>query len=74
MDLQGDAAPHLKGPGGIDVIPEVRRVVAGTSLVLHDEDLAPGPYAVTANDDTVAVLALDLSRKESDAGHTPPIS
>ncbi|MBS1940769.1 MAG: BatA domain-containing protein [Bacteroidetes bacterium] len=72
VDLQGDAAPHLKGPGGIDVIPEVRRVVAGTSLVLHDEDLAPGPYAVTANDDTVAVLALDLSRKEGDLGAYTP--
>lgn len=65
-DLQGDAAPHLKGPGGIDVIPEVRRTVGGTSLVLHDEDLAPGPYALTLADDTVAVLALDLPRREGD--------
>ncbi|MBS1570432.1 MAG: BatA domain-containing protein [Bacteroidetes bacterium] len=72
VDLEGDATPHLKGPGGIDVIPEVRRVIAGTSLVLHDESLAPGPYAVTANNDTVAMLALDLPRKEGDLGATTP--
>ncbi|HMN05066.1 MAG TPA: BatA domain-containing protein [Flavobacteriales bacterium] len=66
VDLQGEAAPHLKGPEGIDVIPEVRRTVGGASLVLHDEDLAPGPYALTLSDDTVAVLALDLPRNEGD--------
>lgn len=72
VDLEGDAAPHLRGPGGTDIIPEVRRTVAGLSLVLHDEALAPGPYAVTANDDTVAVLALDLPRKEGDlSAYTP---
>ncbi|MBK7287844.1 MAG: hypothetical protein IPI95_12510 [Flavobacteriales bacterium] len=72
MDLQGEAAPHLKGPGGIDIIPEVRRTVGGVSLVLHDEDLSPGPYAVTANDDTVAILALDLSRNEGDLNAFTP--
>jgi hypothetical protein len=72
VDLQGDAAPHLKGPGGLDVIPEVRRTVAGASLVLHDQGLAPGPYAVTTNDDTVAVIALDLSRKEGDLSAWSP--
>ncbi|MEO7081897.1 MAG: hypothetical protein ABIY71_10235, partial [Flavobacteriales bacterium] len=65
-DLQGEAPPHLKGPEGIDIIPEVRRTVGGVSLVLHDEDLKPGPYAVTIADDTVAILAMDLSRKEGD--------
>ncbi|MCB0782451.1 MAG: hypothetical protein KDC03_23430, partial [Flavobacteriales bacterium] len=65
-DLQGEAPPHLKGPEGIDIIPEVRRTVGGVSLVLHDEDLQPGPYAVTVEDDTIAILALDLSRKEGD--------
>lgn len=65
-DLQGEAPPHLKGPEGIDIIPEVRRTVGGVSLVLHDEDLKPGPYAVTVEDDTIAILALDLSRKEGD--------
>jgi hypothetical protein len=72
VDLQGEAAPHLKGPGGIDIIPEVRRTVGGVSLVLHDEDLSPGPYAVTANDDTVAILALDLSRNEGDLNAFTP--
>jgi hypothetical protein len=72
VDLQGDAPPHLKGPGGLDVIPEVRRTVAGASLVLHDQGLAPGPYAVTTNDDTVAVIALDLSRKEGDLSAWSP--
>lgn len=72
VDLHGEAAPHLKGPDGIDIIPEVRRTVAGASLVLHDEDLRPGPYAVTADDDTVAMLALDLSRKEGDLSAFTP--
>ena len=66
MELDGEAPPHLKGPGGIDAIPEVRRTVAGTSLVLHDEDLVPGPYALTVEGDTVALIALDLARTEGD--------
>lgn len=72
VDLQGETAPHLKGPGGIDIIPEVRRTVGGVSLVLHDEDLSPGPYAVTTNDDTVAILALDLPRNEGDLSAFTP--
>jgi hypothetical protein len=72
VDLHGDAAPHLRGPEGIDIIPELRRTVAGASLVLHDEDLRPGPYAVTTGNDTVALLALDLPRSEGDlAAYTP---
>lgn len=72
VDLQGDAAPHLKGPEGIDIIPEVRRTVAGAALVPHDGDLRPGPYAVTVDDDTVAMLALDLPRREGDlSAYTP---
>lgn len=66
VEPSGEAPPHLLGPGGIDAIPEVRRTVAGTSLVLHDEDLVPGPYALTVDGDTVALLALDLARTEGD--------
>jgi hypothetical protein len=71
-DLASETAPHLKGPDGIDIIPEVRRTLGGTTLVLHDEDLKPGPYAVTVDNDTLAILALDLSRSEGDlAAYTP---
>lgn len=72
IDLEGDAAPHLKGPDGMDIIPEVRRTVAGVSLVLHDEDLTPGPYAVTVGQDTLSVLALDLPRREGDLSAWKP--
>ncbi len=72
VDLESETAPHLKGPDGIDIIPEVRRTLGGTTLVLHDEDLKPGPYAVTVDKDTLAILALDLSRSEGDlAAFTP---
>ncbi len=66
VDLQGETPPRLKGPGGMDIIPEVRRTLGSVSLVLHDEDLQPGAYALAVNDDTVAVLALDLPRGEGD--------
>lgn len=65
-DLAGESPPHLKGPGGTDAIPEVRRTVAGAALVLHQEDLVPGPYALTVEADTVAILALGLPRGEGD--------
>ena len=64
IDLQGEAPPHLTGGEGVDIIPEVRRTVRGTALVLHGEDLVPGPYALTSGGDTLALLALELSRKE----------
>lgn len=72
VDLPGEAPPHLRGPGGTDAIPEVRRTMAGVSLVLHDEDLVPGAYAL-AMKDTVAMLALNLPRQEGDlAAYTAP--
>ena len=66
IDLEGDAVPHLKGPAGIDIIPEIRRTLTGTSLVLHDAELQPGPYAVTNGDDTLALIALNPPRGEGD--------
>ena len=63
--LNGEEAPHLRGPDGIDVVPEVRRAPGSTSLALHDEDLPPGPYALTLGKDTLRMLALNLSRRES---------
>lgn len=72
VDLVGEAAPHLKGPNGTDLVPEVRRTPGELSLVLHDEDLEPGAYAVTLANDTVATLALDLPRSEGDlSAYTP---
>ena len=72
MEIIGEEPPHLRGPGGIDLIPEVRRTPGSTSLVLHDEDLPPGPYALTVGADTVGLLAMDLPRRESDLAAMSP--
>lgn len=66
IDLSGESAPHLRGPAGTDVVPEVRRYPGGVGIALHDMDLAPGPYALTSGTDTLTIIALDLSRNESD--------
>ncbi len=66
MEIAGEQPPHLRGPDGIDLVPEVRRVSGSMALVVHDQDLPAGPYAVTLNNDTLALLALDLDRHESD--------
>ena len=66
IDLNGGTAPHLRGPEGTDIVPEVRRTPGNTSLALHDEDLPPGPYALTVENDTLAIIALAVSRRESD--------
>lgn len=72
VELAGDGVPHLLGPDGLDLVPEVRRSPGGTALVLHDQDLPGGSYAVTVGSDTVSMLALDQSRRESDlSSHTP---
>ncbi|HEX2615948.1 MAG TPA: hypothetical protein VHL57_00320, partial [Flavobacteriales bacterium] len=72
VDLTGEAAPHLKGPEGTDLVPEVRRTIGAVSLVPHDEDLLPGAYAVTLGADTIATLALDLPRNEGDLSAWTP--
>lgn len=66
LDLKGEIAPHLKGPDGVDLIPEIRRTVGSTALVLHDEDLRDGSYALTLDEDTLGTIALNLPRRESD--------
>jgi hypothetical protein len=66
VEVTGEGAAHLKGPEGVDMVPELRRSMAGTSLVLHDQDLVPGAYAVVLGTDTLQLLALDLPRTESD--------
>ncbi|MBK7383144.1 MAG: BatA domain-containing protein [Flavobacteriales bacterium] len=68
LEISGEKPPHLVGPGGIDIIPEVRRSPAGTALSIHDEALPPGPYALTVNGDTLRLIALDRARAESDLG------
>lgn len=70
--LAGDAAPHLRGPDGTDLVPEVRRTLNAVTLNLHDQDLVPGAYAVTVGTDTLTTVALDLPRNESDlSAYTP---
>lgn len=66
FDPAAEQVPHLLGPEGLDLIPEVRRIGGTTHLVLHDQDLPDGPYAVTLEGDTVRMVALNLDRKESD--------
>lgn len=72
VDLPGEAPPQLRHVGGAALIPEVRRTVGGISLVLHDEDVAPGAYALTVGGDTAAILALNLPRKEGDLSAYSP--
>ena len=66
FDPAAEQVPHLRGPNGLDLIPEVRRIGGITHLVLHDQDLVDGPYAVTLDTDTVRMVALNLDRRESD--------
>ena len=66
VDISGEEAPHLHGPGGTDLVPEVRHNLGSTSIALHDVDLAPGGYALTLGTDTLARIALNLPRTESD--------
>jgi hypothetical protein len=66
VELPGEAVPRLIGPEGIDLVPEVRRTPGGTGLVLHDQDLPSGAYAVLLGTDTLMTLALNTARLESD--------
>ena len=61
-----EAPPHLKGPQGIDLVPEVRRTPGRMDLLLHDQDLPDGPYFITNGADTLRAVALNLPRRESD--------
>ncbi|MBL7964162.1 MAG: BatA domain-containing protein [Flavobacteriales bacterium] len=70
--LLGDQVVHLRGPDGVDVVPEVRRTPAGTGIVVHGTDLPEGAYAVVLGPDTLRLLALVRPRQESDlAVYTP---
>lgn len=65
IDLPDEAPPVLRGQAGFEAIPEVRRRPGSTGLVLHDEELPPGAYAVMSGRDTLCMVALNLSRVES---------
>ncbi|MFZ1686957.1 MAG: BatA domain-containing protein [Flavobacteriales bacterium] len=70
--IEGDVVPHVIGPDGVDRVPELRRTTTGAALVMHDEDLPAGAYAVTIGPDTVRRIALNTPRTESDpAAYTP---
>lgn len=66
LELPGEQPPVLRGPDGVDIVPEVRRMRGELSLVLHEEELPPGPYAVVVGNDTLHMIALDQPRVESD--------
>ena len=72
VELSGEGAAHLKGPQGLDLVPELRRTPAGNAIVLHDQDLLPGAYALVLEKDTLQMLALDLPRTESDLSAYSP--
>lgn len=72
LELPAEAPPRLHGPGGVELLPEVRRAGSEQALVLHDEDLPPGPYALVAGRDTLRMLALNTARAESDLRHFTP--
>ena len=69
VDLPSETPPRLLGPNGIEAIPEVRRAGGSLSIVLHDEEAPPGAYALVSGSDTLRMLALNLSRAESDLRH-----
>ncbi|MEZ4789051.1 MAG: BatA domain-containing protein [Flavobacteriales bacterium] len=66
IEVPADRPPHLLGPNGLDLVPEVRRTPGRTELLLHDQALPDGPYFVTIGADTVRSVALNLARRESD--------
>jgi hypothetical protein len=66
LELTGETPPHLRGPEGIDLVPELRRTPVGAQLVLHDLDMPAGAYALTAGSDTLLMLGLNTPRSESD--------
>ncbi|MBK9175753.1 MAG: BatA domain-containing protein [Flavobacteriales bacterium] len=72
IDLADEAPPVLRGPDGLEALPEVRRRNGGSALVLHDEELPPGAYALVSGKDTLCMVALNLSRVESALGCFPP--
>lgn len=72
VSFTGEIPPHLLGPNGTDVLPEVRPIPGGTAIALHDNDLPAGVYALTAGPDTLQLLAFNLSRVESDLSAFTP--
>ncbi|MBK8500222.1 MAG: BatA domain-containing protein [Flavobacteriales bacterium] len=66
LQFDAERPPHLLGPDGMDVVPEVRRMPGSTGLVLHDEEMPPGSYSLAYEGDTLMLLAFNLSRRESD--------
>ncbi len=72
IEVTGDTPPRLRGPAGVDLVPEMRRIGNSLALVLHDQELPEGPYAVVNGNDTLGLIALDLPRRESDlTAYTP---
>jgi hypothetical protein len=72
VDLDGADVPHLIGPEGIDVVPELRRAGGRFKIVLHDNDLYAGNYWLTLAGDTLQGIALDYPRKGSDMQKVTP--
>ncbi|MBK9196756.1 MAG: hypothetical protein IPO17_17590 [Flavobacteriales bacterium] len=64
--IEGDRVPHMIGPDGVDRVPELRRSADTHSLMMHDEAMPAGAYAVTLGTDTVRHIALNTPRTESD--------
>ena len=73
LPQEQDAPPRLRGPQGTEILPEVRTSPGGAALVVHDQDLPDGPYALVQGNDTLSMIALNLPRRESDlSAYTVP--
>lgn len=72
LAIAGDSPPHLLGPGGVDLLPELRPMPGGSQIALHDDEMPPGIYALTTGSDTVQLLAFNLARIESDLAAFAP--
>ncbi|MCB0790501.1 MAG: BatA domain-containing protein [Flavobacteriales bacterium] len=70
--LSDERMPELHGPDGITVLPELRRQASGQGIIVHGADLPVGPYALMIGTDTVGMIALVLSRDESDLSAYSP--
>ncbi|MDQ3100057.1 MAG: BatA domain-containing protein [Bacteroidota bacterium] len=66
LEISGDRPPRLSGPNGVEFVPEIRRQLNNVGLVLHDQDLPEGAYALVQEMDTIAMIAMNFPRRESD--------
>jgi hypothetical protein len=70
--VTGENVYHIKGTGNFDVIPEHKVTGAGTDIFIHDQVTQAGSYTLTQGNETLAGLAFNYDRKESDLNTYEP--